>query len=548
MGFLTAHSIAQAVVLLSLVAALGLALGNLRILRVNLGIAGVLFSGILFGHFGITLPQETLEFLREFGLILFVYTIGLQVGPGFVDSLKRQGLRLNLLAAAIVLLGAAAAVLISRVCGMDLAAAVGVYSGAVTNTPSLAAAQQALKDAASLPPEAALRPGLGYAVAYPFGILGTILAMILLRVFLRIDTAQESREDAQRQKPSLANMSVRVENKNLDGIPLRDIPALESLSVRVSRVLHEGAVRAARPDQVLRLGDVLLAVGAKPHLSEFALIVGGPADVDLKSLPSRVTSRRVVVTHKDVLGTPLENLALEERFNVTLTRAWRADIELLVSPDFVLHFGDTVLAVGEDEDLKKVASLLGNAPAQLNHPQLIPVFLGIALGVLLGQVPIHLPGVPAPVKLGLAGGPLVMAILLSRLRQLGPLSWYMPISANFMLREFGIILFLACVGLRSGDRFVQTLMQGEGLRWMACGAIITFVPLMIVGAFARLRSRLDYFTLCGLLAGSMTDPPALSFANALAPSNAVSAAYAAVYPLVMILRVLSAQLIVFLSL
>ncbi|MFA6028895.1 MAG: putative transporter [Elusimicrobiota bacterium] len=566
-ALLTAHSIAQAVILVSLVAALGLALGNVRLFKVNLGIAGVLFSGILFGHFGITLPQETLEFLREFGLILFVYTIGMQVGPGFLASLRKNGLRLNLLAASVVLLGVGATLLAVRLCGLDMPAAVGIYSGAVTNTPSLAAAQQALKDAAGpagahhdpaglaegsttaagVSEEIAKRPGIGYAVAYPFGILGTILVMILMRLFFRVDPAQEAKE-GEKAKPAFANLSIRVENRNLEGLPLERVPMLEALGVRVSRLQHAGEVRVPQPDAVLHVGDVLLAVGPREKLEELALVVGKPSEVDLMSVPSAVTAQRVVVTQKEVLGKTLAELALEERYGVTVTRASRADIEILAGPDFDLHFGDTVLAVGEAEGLKKVAALLGNSPTQLNHPQLIPVFVGIALGVLLGQVPIHLPGVPAPVKLGLAGGPLVMAILLSRVRRIGPLSWYMPISANFMLRELGIILFLSCVGLRAGDRFVETLTHGDGLRWLLCGAAVTFLPLMAVALFARLRMKLNYLSLCGLLAGSMTDPPALSFANSLTPSSATSTAYATVYPLVMLLRVVSAQVLVFLSL
>jgi putative transport protein len=541
---IAAHSVAHAIVIISLVAALGLAAGNIRLFRVNLGIAGVLFSGIVFGHFGVTVNKEVLEFLREFGLILFVYTIGMQVGPGFFSSLRRAGLRLNLLAAAVVLAGAGLTVLVSRLGGIEMAAAVGLYSGAVTNTPSLAAAQQALKDMGALGERAAQLPGIGYAVAYPFGILGTILAMVLVRFLGRVDLAAEARsEGCGRGTGDLTRMNVQVENRNLDGLPISRIPALESLGVRFSRILHEGRVSVPQRDTLLHLGDVLLAVGPRARLEELVLVVGRKSDMDLRSLPSDIVSSRIIVTHREVLGRTLGELDLASRYGVVMTRAARAEIEFVPNAEYALHFGDALQAVGEKESVAKVAELLGNSPRALSHPQLIPVFTGIALGVLLGSLPIALPGVPAPVRLGLAGGPLVVAILLSRIRRIGPLSWYMPMSANFMLRELGIILFLSCVGLRAGDQFFRTLSQGPGLYWMACAAAITFLPLALVALVARLRFKLNYFSLCGLLAGSMTDPPALSFANALAPCSATAIAYATVYPLVMLLRVVSAQIL-----
>ncbi|HAM35110.1 MAG TPA: putative transporter [Elusimicrobia bacterium] len=545
MALFAPHSVAYAIIIISLVAALGLAIGNIRCCKVNLGIAGVLFSGLLFGHLGITVSREVLEFLREFGLILFVYTIGMQVGPGFFSSLKREGLRLNLLAASVVLLGAGLTVLISRLCAIEMPAAVGIFAGATTNTPSLAAAQQALKDMAAAGEAAAKLPGIGYAVAYPFGILGTILSMLLARLIFRVDFAHEALSDGPSGSPDKVSvMNLEVTNQNLDGLPVSKVPALESLGVRISRIMHEGKVSVAQSDTVMRLGDVLLAVGPKASLSELALVIGRPSDMDLKSLSSGIVSSRVIVTRNEVLGKTLEQLDLADHYGVVITRAARAEIEFVPASNYTLHFGDALQAVGEQAAVSKVASLLGNSPRALNHPQLIPVFVGIALGVLLGQVPFSLPGMPAPVRLGLAGGPLAMAILLSRIRQIGPLSWYMPISANFMLRELGIILFLSCVGLRAGDQFFSTLRHGHGLQWMACGALVTFLPLAIVAVVARLKYRLNYFSLCGLLAGSMTDPPALSFANSLSPCSATSIAYATVYPLVMLLRVLCAQILV----
>ncbi|MFA5138705.1 MAG: putative transporter [Elusimicrobiota bacterium] len=538
---LPAQSVAYAVLLISLVAALGLALGNIRVRGVNLGIAGVLFAGIAFGHLKVTVDAGVLEFLREFGIILFVYTIGMQVGPGFTASLKKDGLRLNLLAGSVVVLGTALTLAMTCFFGIDGAAGVGIYAGAVTNTPSLAAAQQALKDMGRVGAEVIQRPGIGYAVAYPFGILGVILTMLLLR---RRTSAEELSAASAAQESVLNVLNIEVENQNLEGLPIEKIPALESLGVRVSRVLHDGALGVAHPETRLHRGDVLLAIGPKDKLEELCLVVGKKSEKDLKSLPSRISSSRIIVTRKEVLGKTVRELGLEERYGVVITRAARADIEFLATADYAVQFGDAVLAVGEEEDIRKVADLMGNSGRSLTHPQLIPVFVGIALGVLVGQFPIRIPGMPVPVKLGLAGGPLLVAIALSRIRRIGPLSWYMPISANFMLRELGIILFLACVGLRAGDRFVDTLLHGDGLLWMACGSVVTLVPILAVAAFARLRMKMNAMTLFGLLAGSMTDPPALSFANSLAPSSAASIAYATVYPLVMLLRVVSAQVLI----
>ncbi|MBI4676319.1 MAG: putative transporter [Elusimicrobia bacterium] len=537
-------AVAHAIVVLSLVGCLGLALGQVRVRGVSLGIAGVLFAGLAFGHFGITAQDAVLEFLREFGLILFVYTIGLQVGPGFFSSLRRQGLRLNLLAASVVVMGVALTALVSRFCAVPGAAAVGMYSGAVTNTPSLAAAQQTLKDlGASL--DAARLTGIGYAVCYPFGIIGTILAMVLVRWVFRVDATQEARAEKQEGAASeVVPVNIRIENKNLDGLPVAKIPVWHALGVRFSRLLHKGEVSVPRSDTVVHLGDVLRAVGPKESLGELVLVLGSRSEVDLKSFSSGIVSRRIVVTQGAVLGKTLKELDLADRFGVVLTRAARAEIEFVPGSDYAFHFGDTLLAVGEEEDVARFSALVGNSPKALDHPQLIPLFAGIALGVLLGSIPVRVPGVLVPVKLGLAGGPLVAALVLSRIGQLGPLSWYMPISANFMLREMGIILFLACVGLRSGGQFVSTLTQGPGLRWMACGALITFLPLAAAALYGRLKQRLDYFTLCGTLAGSMTAPPALAYANSLSAASSTSMSYATVYPLTMLLRVALAQAMV----
>lgn len=552
-------SVAHAVLLLGLVAATGLAIGSIRIRGINLGIAGVLFSGLIFGHlygrYGIIgenieggLNAHVLHFAMEFGLILFVYTIGVQVGPGFLASLRKQGLPLNLMAGSVVLLGALITAGIHYVGKVDTPAAVGLFSGATTNTPSLGAAQQALKDklahdTAVTPDQAEAlisQPGLGYAVAYPFGIIGIILAMLLIRRLFRIDTAAEVQAFAalnDDRNKSLKVMNIEVRNPNLFGKAINEIPALSELGVVISRVYKKGESFIAHGRTVLEEGDVLLTVGEEKRLRELRDVVGVESTVDVRSLPSRITARRVVVTRSGVLGKTIAELRLADRFGVMVTRLARAEIE--IPPVRTrLQFGDTAVVVGEEQGIHAAAAVLGNEVRKLNHPQIIPIFVGIVLGVILGSWPISLPGLAVPVKLGLAGGPLIVAIVLSRLGHIGPLVWHMPIGANLALREIGIVLFLACVGLRSGEQFLSTLLEGEGLYWVLMGALITFVPIMLVGLVGRAVYKLNYLTLCGLLAGSMTDPPALAFAGTVTGSDAPSVSYATVYPLTMLLRVL----------
>lgn len=538
------QSAAWSVFVIMLVSAGGLALGNIRAAGINLGIAGVLFSGILFGHFGLQVDHVTLEFLRDFGLILFVYSIGTQVGPGFFSSFKKQGIQLNLLAAAVVLGGIAVTLGVARLAGFDIATAVGMYAGAVTNTPSLAAAQQALT---VISPEAANAASVGYALAYPGAILGIILTMILIRWLFRSQAERDMQEvHGEKAASSLLNASITVENKNLEGLMIKDIPAIKELGVVVSRVYHAGQLGVAHDDTVIHSGDTLLAVGLEENLKKFTLVVGSKSETDLKKLPSRILHSRVIVTHKEVIGKTLAELNLESRYDVVATRVARADVEFLVSDSYTLQFADNLVIVGEADAVAKAAALLGNSPKDLNHPQLIPAFIGIAAGVALGSVPISLPGLDAPVKLGLAGGPLIMAIVLSYIQHIGPLNWYLPPAGNLMLRELGIVLFLACVGLKAGGRFFETLLHGGGVYIVLFSFLITVLPILIVGIFAKVKLKLNYMSLCGALAGSMTDPPALAFANAMSPSNLPAMSYATVYPLVMILRVISAQVLVLL--
>ena len=538
------QSVAWSVFVIMLVSAGGLAIGNIKIFGINLGIAGVLFSGILFGHFGLNINHETLEFLRDFGLILFVYSIGTQVGPGFFSSFRKQGLQLNLLAAAVVLGGVAVTLAVARLAGLDISTAVGMYSGAVTNTPSLAAAQQTL---GAISPEAANSASVGYALAYPGAILGIILTMILIRRLFRAQAAQDMLQvQGDKSASALINASIAVENKNLEGLKIKDIPAINELGVVISRVYHAGHLGVAHDDTVIHSGDLLLAVGLAENVRKFTLVVGSKSETDLKKLPSRIIHSRVIVTHKEVIGKTLEELNLEAQYDVAATRVARADVEFLVSDSYVLQFADNLVIVGEEAAVAKAAAMLGNSPKDLNHPQLIPAFIGIAAGVFLGSIPFSVPGLSAPIKLGLAGGPLIMAIVLSYVQHIGPLNWYLPPAGNMMLRELGIVLFLACVGLKAGGKFFETLLNGSGMYIVLFSFLITVLPIVIVGIFAKAKLKLNYMSLCGALAGSMTDPPALAFANSLSPSNLSAMSYATVYPLVMIMRIISAQLIVLL--
>lgn len=548
---LRTESVAQATILLGAVVGAGLALGSLRIFQTGLGIAGVLFSGLLAGHllsrYGIHVNKEMLDFARDFGLTLFVYSIGLQVGPGFWASLRREGLPLNLMAASIVLLGVVITLGIHRFGGVPLEVALGLFSGATTNTPSLAAAQEALKGMGAHDPAL---PGIGYAIAYPFGIIGIILAMISIRAIFRIAPRAEAQDlegILARNKPGLTHVDLEVRNSNLDGLPVFAIPSLAGSSVVISRLMSHDKTTVPMRDTPVHVGDILHAVGRREELDRFRLVVGAESPVRVTRLSDNLTTRRILVTKSRVLGETVADLKLGQRFGVIATRVARADVELPPAGT-PLKFGDTLLVVGEEADVARVAAELGDSVKELNHPQVISMFLGIALGALVGSWPLNQwpfdLGMPAAIKLGLAGGPLIVALLLSRIGNIGPLVWYMPPSANFMVRELGIALFLAAVGIRSGGGFYAALASGHGAAWMALAALITLVPLFLVAILGRALYKLNYVTLCGLLSGSMTDPPALAFATQLTGSDSASVYYATVYPLVMVLRVLAAQLIV----
>ena len=537
--------VAAGMLSLCLVAASGLALGRLRFGGVSLGVGGVLFAGIFWGHFGLRLDPEIGRFLREFGLILFVYTIGIQVGPGFVAALRLSGMTLNLLAVLLVALSVAITAALAAGMGLPVQVAVGLMAGAVTNTPALGAATQML-DAMGADAAAQAAPALAYALAYPFGIVGILLSMVALRRLFRVDVeAERLRFDAERRAglDHFETANVELANPALDGLRIDDLPGLHALGAVVSRVMRAGVVSLAAPETVVRLGDVLLLVGPPKELRDMTRILGHPAQADLKAMPSSVRWERMAVTRAGALGAPLSALEPLRRHDAVISRVTRAGVELSPSPALRLQFGDICTVIGEDAALREMSEALGNRRRKLQEAQVLPIFIGVALGVLLGAIPLALPGMPAPLRLGLAGGPLVAAIALARLGHFGPLVWVLPPSANQALRDLGISMFLGVVGLGAGAGFVAQLVEGQGLRWMAFGAAITIVPLLITGALAHAVWRLNHLTVCGLLAGGMTDPPALAFANGLAESEAASLAYATVYPLVMVLRILAPQLL-----
>ena len=542
--------IALTVSILALVAVVGLFIGNVKFRGVGLGIGGVLFGGIIVGHFvsqaGMTLSSDMLHVIQEFGLILFVYTIGIQVGPGFFASLRVSGLRLNLFAVLIVIIGGLVTAILHKLFDIPLPVVLGIFSGAVTNTPALGAGQQILRDLGT-PMEMVDQMGMSYAMAYPFGICGILFTMWMLRVIFRVNVETE----AQQHESSRTNggalirtINIRVENPNLHDLAIKDVPILNGDKIICSRLKREETLKVPSPDTIIQLGDLLHLVGQPADLHNAQLVIGQEVDTSLSTKGTDLRVERVVVTNENVLGKRIRDLHFKERYDVVISRLNRAGVELVASGDISLQFGDILNLVGRPSAIDAVANVLGNAQQKLQQVQMLPVFIGIGLGVLLGSIPVFVPGFPAALKLGLAGGPLIMALILGRIGSIGKLYWFMPPSANLALRELGIVLFLSVVGLKSGGDFVNTLVNGEGLSWIGYGALITAVPLITVGILARMLAKMTYLTMCGMLAGSMTDPPALAFANNLHPtSGAAALSYATVYPLVMFLRIITPQLL-----
>ncbi len=545
-----APSVAHDLLLISSVVLAGIGLGHVAIAGTRLGIAGVLFAGLLAAHLGWVPQVEVAHFLKDFGLVLFVFALGMQMGPGFFASLRNDGLRLNLYAAALVLGGAVVAFSGGWLMKVPSAAIAGLFAGATTNTPALGAAQQALQSAGSEAATTTL-PALAYAATYPLAVVGIILALVLMRVFFKVRVADEA--EAFRQKQSagvepLERMNLRVENPNLEGVALVSVPGIHETGVIVSRIRPTGAseVQAATPSTVLHVGDVLLVVGTHAHLDRFRLVIGSTTEENLMKAPGNVGYRRVVLTNRAMLGKTVGELGLDHLHNVIVTRVSRGDQIFSALPNVRLQFGDMLQLVGDEDALKSATAALGNAVQQLQETKFAAIFAGILIGVVVGMQPIHFSWLPAPVRLGLAGGPLIVAILMSHLGRLGPLVMHMPMNANRALRELGMILFLANVGLLSGEKFASTVFTTQGLQWVALGLAVTLLPLLAVGIVARRWHGMNYMTLCGLLSGGMTDPPALAFATAQARSDSPAVAYASVYPLTMLLRIIVAQVLVLL--
>ena len=537
-------SVGQQVLALSLTAAIGIMLGKVKVKGVSLGGAGALFVGILLGHIGMRIEPSVLHFMQEFGLILFVYTIGMQVGPGFIDSIKRHGLVLNILAVSIVLLGVLATVLIYFTTNMhdNVPVLIGMLCGAVTNTPSLGAANSALTAAGV---DASLT-GVGYAVAYPFGVIGIILVMILVRVFFKQkpDTAAaEYQKEIAEQSKEIMSCTLRVDNVNLVGCKIKDIPGLTSSGAVVTRHARDQVINMPKDDMTLELHDLVHVVGMPDAIESLQKIIGEKQETPITLQKSNLTVKTILVTNKKILGKSIQQLALNDRFGVTVSRVTRGGFKFTGRLDIRVKFADKLLVVGTPESIAAAAKELGDSLTALDHPEILPAFLGIFLGVIVGSIPVAIPGMPTPLKLGLAGGPLIVAIILSRKRKMGPLNFFMANSANLMLRELGITIFLSCVGLNAGIKFFDVLLNGDGFYYMALSAIITFFPLMIVAIVGKAVFKVNYLSLCGVLAGATTDPPALAFANGLSNSEATNIGYASVYPLTMLLRILSGQVL-----
>ncbi|MEC9831207.1 putative transporter [Escherichia marmotae] len=542
--------IALTVSILALVAVVGLFIGNVKFRGVGLGIGGVLFGGIIVGHFvsqaGMTLSSDMLHVIQEFGLILFVYTIGIQVGPGFFASLRVSGLRLNLFAVLVVIIGGLVTAILHKLFDIPLPVVLGIFSGAVTNTPALGAGQQILRDLGT-PMEMVDQMGMSYAMAYPFGICGILFTMWILRVIFRVNVETEALQHESTRTNGgalIRTINIRVENPNLHNLAIKDVPILNGDKVICSRLKREETLKVPSPEAIIQLGDLLHLVGQPADLHNAQLVIGQEVDTSLSTKGTDLRVERVVVTNENVLGKRIRDLHFKERYDVVISRLNRAGVELVASGDISLQFGDILNLVGRPSAIDAVANVLGNAQQKLQQVQMLPVFIGIGLGVLLGSIPVFVPGFPAALKLGLAGGPLIMALILGRIGSIGKLYWFMPPSANLALRELGIVLFLSVVGLKSGGDFIHTLVNGEGLSWIGYGALITAIPLITVGILARMLAKMNYLTMCGMLAGSMTDPPALAFANNLHPtSGAAALSYATVYPLVMFLRIITPQLL-----
>ena len=536
-------SVAHIVCLYAFVISVGVLLGKIKIFGISLGVTFVLFTGILMGHFGFTGETHILHFIREFGLILFVFCIGLQVGPSFFSSFKKGGMTLNMLAVGIVVLNIAVALGIYFIDGgIDLPMIVGILYGAVTNTPGLGAAQEALNQLNYTGDPIAL----GYACAYPLGVVGIIGSIIAIRYICRVNLKKEEDElstqtSDMKHMPHMLHLEVR--NESIDGKKLLQIKEFMGRPFVCSRIRHDGHVSIPNQDTEFHIGDQVFIVCSEEDAEAVIAFIGKEIQVDWEKQDMPMVSRRILVTKSEINGKKLGSLHFRSMYGVNVTRINRSGMDLFADPNLILQVGDRVMVVGQQDAVERVAGVLGNQLKRLDTPNIVTIFVGIFLGILLGSLPIAFPGMPTPLKLGLAGGPLVVAILIGRFGHKLHLVTYTTMSANLMLREIGIVLFLASVGIDAGANFVQTVVEGDGLLYVGSGFLITVIPLLIIGTIARLYYKVNYFTLMGLIAGSNTDPPALAYANQTTSGDAPAVGYSTVYPLSMFLRILTGQMI-----
>ena len=549
----TGSGVAHSVFILAVVIAIGLGLNRIKFGSVSLGVTWILFVGIIAGHFGFLLDDTTSHFVKEFGLILFIYSIGLEVGPGFFSSFRKGGITLNMLAVAMVLLACVTAYVIHLITGTDLIDMVGVLSGAVTNTPGMGAAQQTFYDMTG---EVNTSIAQGYAVTYPLGVVGVILSIIVLKRIFRVDFNNERRIMMERNKENaeqLDAVTLEVHNDSVCGHTIREIQELFSRKCVITRVLHERThdIELAESNTTLGMGDKIFLVATPLEVEALTLLIGPRIDMNMAEWDAieanNLVSERCVITNPQMNGKRLGDLKLRQTFNVTITRIIRAGVDLIADPHLLLQLGDRIVVVGKPESIKKISELMGNSVKRLDEPNLASLFLGIALGVVLGSIPIMIPNVPVPVKLGLAGGPLIVSILMSKYGPQMKLVTYTTSSANKMIRQIGITLFLAVVGIGAGNGFVDTIVNG-GYWWVLYGFLITVIPCFIVGFVARKVCKLSYFTISGLISGIMTNPPALAYSNEICGNNQASVAYSTVYPLTMFIRVVTAQILVLMAL
>lgn len=551
--FTNTESVAPIALLYAIVIAIGVYLGKIKIGGISLGVTFVLFAGILAGHVGFTGPKEILTFVQDFGLILFVFMIGLQVGPGFFESFKKGGVTLNMLSASAILLN----ILVMFGCYYlffdtsnpnNLPMMVGTLYGAVTNTPGLGAANEALL---SVFPNGAPSIANGYACAYPLGVVGIIGATILIKYICKINTADEeeqlNEEDAANPHAKAHNMHLRVENAYITGRTLREVSEFLNRDIVCSRLLHNGEVSIPNSKTKFEVGDELLVVCAEADAEAIKAFIGPEVEAEWdreKDEVQHFVSRRIIVTRPEMNGKTLGKMHFSSVYGVNVTRISRQGMDIFAGRNHHFHVGDKILVVGPEENVNRVAEIMGNSVKRLDAPNIATIFVGIMVGIIFGSLPFAIPGMPVPLKLGIAGGPLIIAILIGRFGYRMKLVTYTTTSANMMLREIGLVLFLASVGIKAGAGFWDTVVQGDGLKYVGCGFLITVIPILIIGTIARLKFKFNYFTIMGMLAGTYTDPPALAYANASCSKEAPAVGYSTVYPLSMFLRIFTAQIVV----